>query len=276
MKNWKTACAVGLGAAAAGALTYLWVVAPGKAREEQLSPFRGRYIAHRGLYNDTDKPENSLAAFRAAAECGYGVELDVRLTMDGMVVISHDNNLLRMTGQSVTVDSLDLARLQTIPLRDTQERVPLFSDALDILSRAGVPVVVELKACPRWKELCRKTLACLDARDLTACVESFDPRIVAWFRHHAPDLLRGFLTSQPEDLEENSGKVGSFLSSRMLYNCFCRPQFVAHHVGKRSFAVLLTQALGAFRVTWTAHDRSEESRSDAVIFEHFLPPVHYR
>lgn len=274
LKTWKSARTIGLGAAAVCALTYLCAVAPGKSREEQLAPFRGRYIAHRGLFNDEDKPENSLAAFRAAAECGYGVELDVRLTRDGAVVISHDNNLSRTTGRSVTIDGLDLTKLQTIPLGDTQERVPLFSDALDILCRAGVPVVVELKTCPRWKELCRKTLALLDARDIVCCVESFDPRIVTWFRRNAPDLLRGILTSQPEDLE--AGPVRNYLSSRVLYNWLCRPQFIAHHVGPRSFSVMLAQAMGAFRVTWTAHDRSEESRSDAVIFERFLPPVHYR
>ena len=276
MKNWKSAGCLALEAAAAGAVTYLLTVAPGRAREEQLSPFRGRYIAHRGLYNEEDKPENSLAAFRAAAECGYGAELDVRLSLDGAVVISHDNNLARMTGRSVNVDGLNLARLQELSLLGTPERIPLLTEALDILGPAGVPVIVELKACPRWKELCRKTLAILDARDLTVCVESFDPRIVAWFRRSAPDLLRGILTSQPEDLEKDSGKVGSFLSSRMLYNWLCRPQFVAHHVGRRSASVRLTQALGAFRITWTAHDRSEEKGSDAVIFERFLPPVHYR
>lgn len=277
MKNWNSAIAVGLGAAAAGVVTYLWAVAPGKAREEQLSPFRGRYIAHRGLYNnEEDKPENSLAAFRAAAECGYGVELDVRLSLDGAVVISHDNNLARMTGKSVTVDGLDLARLRELSLLGTEERIPLFAQALDILGPAGVPVVVELKSCPRWKELCRKTLAILDTRDLTVGVESFDPRIVAWFKRNAPDLLRGMLTSQPEDLVETSGPVRAFLSSRMLYNWYCRPQFVAHRVGRRSVSALLTQALGVFRITWTAHDRCEERSSDAVIFESFLPPVHYK
>ena len=40
-------------------------------------------------------PENSLAAFAAACEAGYGIELDIQLTMDGQVVVAHDETLMR-------------------------------------------------------------------------------------------------------------------------------------------------------------------------------------
>ena len=43
-------------------------------------------------------PENSLAAFAAACEAGYGIELDVQLTLDGQVVVVHDADLLRVAG----------------------------------------------------------------------------------------------------------------------------------------------------------------------------------
>lgn len=39
-------------------------------------------------------PENSLAAFAAACEAGFGIELDVQLTKDGRVVVVHDDNLV--------------------------------------------------------------------------------------------------------------------------------------------------------------------------------------
>ena len=68
--------------------------------------FRGFYIAHRGLYdNHSGIPENSLAAFRRAAEKGYGVELDVQITSDGQVIVFHDDDLvasgLIMEAQSI-------------------------------------------------------------------------------------------------------------------------------------------------------------------------------
>ncbi len=58
-----------------------------------------RPIAHRGLHTgDSRVPENSLAAFQAAADAGYAIELDVQLTSDGQLVVCHDDDLTRMTG----------------------------------------------------------------------------------------------------------------------------------------------------------------------------------
>ena len=100
MTKQKKAQIIALSAAACVGAGYLYAIAPGKSRLDQRAPFRGRYFAHRGLYDDNARPENSLAAFRAAAEAGYGVELDVRLTRDGVPVISHDGDLRRTAGES--------------------------------------------------------------------------------------------------------------------------------------------------------------------------------
>ncbi len=265
-----------LGAAALSCGAALCMIAPGRSTAEQRAPFRGRYFAHRGLYNDTDRPENSMAAFRAAADAGYGVELDVRLSRDGAAVISHDGDLLRMTGENGVVEDLDWDRLRNYRLLGTEERLPLLSEALDLLAGANVPVIVELKSVPgkRKAQLCRTVLAELDRRDGAFCVESFDPMIVAWFRVNAPELLRGQLTAQCEELELDP--VRRFMLSRVMFNFLGRPQFIAHHVGRRSLAVRLCRLMGAMRVTWTARDRGYEHLSDAVIFERFLPPVHFK
>lgn len=276
MKSCKTAGTVAAAAIGAAAAGYLFLIAPGRSRAGQRFPFLGQNIAHRGLHDaSAGIPENSLAAFRAAAEAGYGAELDTRLTKDGVVVVLHDSDLFRMTGAHVAVESLDFAELQQYKLGGTDERVPRFSDALDILAAAHVPVVVEVKASPdrRRGELCRKVLGIIDAHTGNFCVESFDPFIVAWFRFHAPDLLRGQLTAQRENL---GGGFGAWLSSRMLIGCIGRPQFIAHRAGKKSLGVKLAELLGAMRVTWTAHDRREEAKSDAVIFEGCRPPAQYK
>lgn len=51
-------------------------------------------IAHRGVVQAA--PENTLGAFEAAGEL-EGVEIDVRLSKDGEVIVVHDSNLTRMT-----------------------------------------------------------------------------------------------------------------------------------------------------------------------------------
>ena len=50
-------------------------------------------VAHRGLWRPDGAPENSLAAFQAAAAAGYGIELDVQLSADGEAMVFHDGKL---------------------------------------------------------------------------------------------------------------------------------------------------------------------------------------
>ena len=61
----------------------------------------------------------------------------------------------------------------------TQEGIPLFTEVLETVAGRS-PLIVELKTGPRNDLLCRKTLDILRAYDGPFCIESFDPRIVAW------------------------------------------------------------------------------------------------
>ena len=60
----------------------------------------GYRYAHRGLHDlNAGRPENSLGAFRAAAEAGFGAELDVHLMADGALAVVHDSDLERVCGR---------------------------------------------------------------------------------------------------------------------------------------------------------------------------------
>jgi glycerophosphoryl diester phosphodiesterase len=61
-------------------------------------------------------PENSMAAFAAACEAGYGIELDIQLTADGQVVVVHDADLLRVAGDPRRVENLSYEELSRIAL----------------------------------------------------------------------------------------------------------------------------------------------------------------
>ena len=120
--------AVGVCAAAAAAAVVL--TAPGQAEPEKKKLLYGRNVAHRGLH-DGEKPENSLAAFRAAGENDYGTELDARLTADGEAVVMHDDNTLRMCGVDKVISETNLAELKTLRLRNTDEQIPTLREALE-------------------------------------------------------------------------------------------------------------------------------------------------
>ena len=53
-----------------------------------------RPVAHRGMHEKA--PENTMAAFQAAAEAGCCIETDIRMSADGEVMIFHDENFLRL------------------------------------------------------------------------------------------------------------------------------------------------------------------------------------
>ncbi len=140
-----------------------------------------------------------------------------------------------------------------------------------------VPIVVELKNGTRNRELCRKTLALLKAYPGDVCIESFNPLIVAWFRFHAPDLLRGQLSQQFEEYTKGRiPKAEGFVLSNTLLNFAARPQFIAYRIGKKPISVKAAEFLGAVPVAWTSHDPESEKTNDFVIFEHYLPKIRYK
>ena len=111
--------------------------------------------AHRGLW-DVALPENSVAAFEAARAAGLGVELDVRLTSDGVPVVFHDASLERMCNHRDWLWALPLSDLGYWPLPDGTQ-IPTLEAVLDIMG--DNPALIELKvdghtgccSAPSWQ-----------------------------------------------------------------------------------------------------------------------------
>lgn len=256
--------------AAAAAALPLFILAPGRAGKRQKAPFTGVNYAHRGLHSrDKSVPENSIAAFRLAARAGYGVELDVHLSRDGQVVVFHDDTLDRVCGVSGRVEDYSYQQLREFSLCGTDQRIPLLADVLSVIRGRG-PIILEIKSGGRNRELCRKTLALLNGYRGSVCVESFNPLIVAWFRFHAGDLLRGQL-AMPAKYYGGMKKPMPFILSRCMLNFVARPQFIAYRIGRQPLSVRLAQWLGAMKIGWTSHEPRNEKGHDSLIFEFYKP-----
>ena len=108
-----------------------------------------RVIGHRGTPFHPTFPENTLAAVRTALEAGVdGVEVDVRTTADGVLVLSHDADLGRVlgsgTGTGPVVAGTASADLRSVHLPgDTW--VPTLTEVLDLAAAHGAHVVTEVK-----------------------------------------------------------------------------------------------------------------------------------
>ena len=100
----------------------------GRKGHPGLNDLRGWAYAHRGLHGN-GVPENSMAAFRAALEAGYGIELDIHLLKDGNLAVIHDHSLLRTTGCDRKIEDLTTQELTNYRLEGTEETIPAFSQA---------------------------------------------------------------------------------------------------------------------------------------------------
>lgn len=99
-------------------------------------------IGHRGARSLA--PENTLEGIRVAARCGADlVEVDVRLSKDGALVLMHDETVDRTTGGKGLVEDLDLAELKALDLNG--QKIPTLQEALAATKELGLGLVVEMK-----------------------------------------------------------------------------------------------------------------------------------
>lgn len=104
---------------------------------------------HRG--DCTVAPENTLPAFRSAIlKGGDRIELDVQMTSDGVVVVTHDSNLKRCTGKNAKVYDLPYAEVAQLDAgrwfssRFADTRIPTLEQVLQ-LCRGRIGLNVEIK-----------------------------------------------------------------------------------------------------------------------------------
>ena len=265
--------------AAALFLLNVILVMPSRKLKEQRELFWHVNFAHRGLHNRSKSvPENSLSAFRTAANAGYGIELDLQFSKDEEIVVFHDDTLERVCGVKGRVDSYTLAELREMSLCKTEEKIPLFSEVLEVVD-GRVPLLVEFKNGPKNDLLCEKTLPMLRAYKGLYCIESFSPFIVRWFRKNAPDILRGQLSAPAGEFGEELSPFTAYLLGHCYTNVIGRPHFISYHKNKGYMSVRLADRLGAMRFVWTVRPaddiRSIEKKNDAVIFEYYRPDAKY-
>lgn len=232
-------------------------------------------LAHRGLHDLRRRvPENSMAAFAAAADAGFGIELDVHRSEDGRAVVVHDRELVRVTGRELRVDRTPWATLRDLRILDTEERLPELGEVLDLVA-GRVTVMVEVKNLERRTGPLESVVAdVLAGYDGPVCVASFHPGTVAWFGANRPEVVRG-QTSGPMRDVPMPGWL-RFVMSRMLGNPRTRPHFLSYDL-----AGLPNRMVDRWRrdrplITWTVRTPEDLVKARAVadnfIFEGVAVP----
>jgi glycerophosphoryl diester phosphodiesterase len=165
-----------------------------------------KVIGHRGAA--AYAPENTLASLREARRRGAAwVEIDVKLTADGVAVLMHDESLKRTTG----VDRL----VAETPRADLPKSVPTFEEAIACMAELGLGCNVEIKPCEgreaETAELAVATLRrCWPAALPAPLLSSFKTASLVAARDAAPEFARAILIDElAADWQSRAGAVGA-------------------------------------------------------------------
>lgn len=168
-------------------------------RAELPDAFRTIPLAHRGYHDRSQgRIENSTSAVQAAVAAGYGIEIDLQLSSDGVAMVFHDEVLDRLTAQTGPVNARTAADLGRIPLRDSTDTIPTLRQILDLI-RGRVPLLIEIKdqslrLSDTDGHLEAATVTALSGYSGPVALMSFNPASIAHLARLAPDLPRGLTT----------------------------------------------------------------------------------
>ena len=241
----------------------------GRTGHKGLHALRGWSYAHRGLH-DASRPENSMAAFRAALKSGYGIELDVHLLKDGNLAVIHDSALKRTTGSEGKIEDLTTEQLSEYYLEGTFETIPTFRQVLELFD-GKAPLIVELKPVDdNYAKLAETACKMLSGYTGAYCVESFDPRCVYWLKKHRPNVIRGQLTENFLAGKNPMPWILKFCLTHQLFNFLTMPDFVAYKYGDRKQLsnTLVRKLWGVQGVSWTLQTPAEH---EAALKENWIP-----
>ena len=241
-------------------------------------------IAHRGLHDcdgrfGSGRTENSFAAVAFAISKGYGIEIDIQLSQDGVPVVFHDDSLKRLFKIEKKISELSISSLKKLRLAN-EEQIPTLDELLELIS-GQVPVLVELKVQNHALENTTNGIEDAVARSLTKYngpvgIMSFNPYYVKAFGLRLPDIPRGLVTEAFKNRDGSNERVKKLSISRCLKELVeIAASFISHeHSDLCSDYVLgIPKSIKIF--SWTLRDKRVSKkaleRSDNITFEGFIP-----
>lgn len=242
-----------------------------------------RPIAHRGLHDRAAGIiENSRSAFERAIEAGYAIECDIQLTRDGVPVVFHDDDMLRLLGLSGDIrDASSDIVLETPLLGSAAGDCPqTFGQLLEqVAGRTLLQVELKHQRPEKTKALAAIAVDIASRHKGPICFESFDPWLLTNARAAGFKGELGIITERWEGTGPDYAWVSPidrFVLRHVLHWPLTRFDFLS--VDKDALtlpAVQFFRGLGKPVTSWTIHSEAEAAaalqHADQLVFEGFAP-----
>ena len=238
-------------------------------------------ITHRALHDRVARRiENSPAAIKAAVAAGYGIEVDLQLSLDGVPMVFHDEELDRLTNQTGPVNTRTAADLGSIRLTGSTDTIPTLAEVLALIA-GRVPLLIEIKdqslvMGPTDGRLEAATAEVLKDYRGDVALMSFNPASVAHMARLAPHLPRGITTSayDPDDWAPMPAEMCAHFRAIPDYDATLS-SFISHEAADLARArVAELKAQGAKVLCWTIRSAQAEAEArrvaDNVTFEGYV------
>ena len=235
-------------------------------------------IAHRALHDRAQgRIENSAQAVKAAVAAGYGIEVDLQLSSDGVPMVFHDEALDRLTEESGPINTRTAADLGRIRLKGSTDTIPTLTEILALIG-GKVPLLIEIKdqslvMGPTDGKLEAATAAALRDYRGDVALMSFNPASVAHMARLARHLPRGITSSayNPDDWAPLPVEVCSRLRDIPDYDPTLS-SFISHEAADLARdRVADLKSRGASILCWTIRSPEAEAAArrfaDNVTFE---------
>lgn len=207
-------------------------------------PRRVLAVAHRGA--SLEHRENTLGAFARALEVGAdAIELDVRVTRDGAVVVHHDADVQWDGPEAVVARRAPIADLTLAAVRSVDlgggTRIPTLDDVMELVA-GRAEVFVELKR----PVVAAPVVACLARHRRPYALHSFDHGAIARLAVAAPHIRRGILFDDP--IHDPVAELRAHVARTGARDVWPRFDLVTPAV------IETAHALGARVIAWTVND----------------------
>ena len=227
-------------------------------------------IAHRGLF-DEEFPENTKPAFERAIELGYGIEMDVQMTLDNVLVVYHDNNLKRVCGVDKDIRELTYEEVKQLRPMNKQYPIMTFREFLDFVD-GRVPLIVEVK---HQKREGIEQLVVDELRKYKGnfSVQSFNPNIVYRVSKIAPEFVIGVLVTRERS------NLAPWIINKLIHRFAFRIYIKFNYLGLRvqDLPVCHKRSKKYKVVAWTIKTEEDikiaEKYANNIIFEKSVPTL---